>query len=124
MGLNHIIAALLLLACGIQVFAASSVIEAGRILDVRSGSYASNRAILVDKGRIREIGGFDDIRRHAPKDAQIIDLRNATVLPGIIDCHAHLLAAVDFRLMTDALTVAVTQMSPAQGGVFGARHAH
>ena len=46
------------------------------------------------------------------------------LLPGLIDCHAHLLASMNPRLqVTEALTVAVTQMSPAQRALLGARNA-
>jgi imidazolonepropionase-like amidohydrolase len=100
-----------------------TLIEAGRVLDVRTGAYANSQGILVENGRIQEIGDFAAVRAHAPKDAAAIDLRTATVLPGLIDCHAHLLIAVDARFLGDALTVAVAQMSASQRALLGARNA-
>jgi len=99
------------------------LIEAGRILDVRAGAYRSHQGILIDNERIQEVGDFAAVRDHAPKDAVAVDLSKATLLPGMIDCHAHLLAAMSFRLLRDALTLAVTGMSPSQRALLGARNA-
>lgn len=100
-----------------------TLIEAGRVLDVRAGAYATRQGILVENGRIREIGDLAAVQAHAPKDAATIDLHDATLLPGLIDCHAHLLIATEFRFLGDALTVAVTQMSASQRALLGARNA-
>src|SRR5260221_7936342 len=98
------------------------LIEAGRILDVRTGAYLTHQGILIENDRIKELGDFATVQAHAPKDAIAIDLRNATVLPGLIDCHAHLLAAMSPRAVGDALTLAITQMSPSQRALLGARN--
>lgn len=58
---------------------------AGRLLDVRTGEVATRRYILIEDDRIVSIGGT------APADAPVIDLSGQTVLPGLADCHAHLL---------------------------------
>ena len=100
-----------------------TLIEAGRVLDVRTGAYANRQGILVENGRILEIGDIAAVRAHAPKDAAAIDLRTATLLPGLIDCHAHLLIAVEPRFLGDALTIAVAQMSASQRALLGARNA-
>ncbi|HEY6392969.1 MAG TPA: amidohydrolase family protein [Bryobacteraceae bacterium] len=65
----------------------STVIQAGRLIDVRAGRVLNQQSILIENDRIREIGA----NVHAPPGAKIIDLSNATVLPGMIDNHTHLL---------------------------------
>jgi imidazolonepropionase-like amidohydrolase len=100
-----------------------SLIEAGRLLDVRTGKYAARQGILVEGGRIKEVGEFAVIKSHAPADAKAIDLTGVTLLPGLIDTHAHLLIGVDGRLLGDALTVTIAQMSEAQRAFVGARYA-
>lgn len=65
----------------------STVIQAGRLIDVRAGRVLNQQSILIENDRIREIGASV----HAPPGAKIIDLSNATVLPGLIDNHTHLL---------------------------------
>jgi imidazolonepropionase-like amidohydrolase len=73
---------------------ASVIVKAAKVLDVRKGSYLEKAAVWIEGERIKEIGPASDIQMHAPKDARIIDLGTATVLPGLIDCHTHLMARV------------------------------
>jgi imidazolonepropionase-like amidohydrolase len=125
MPLHKVLTALILCSLiGSAVYAQPvTLIEARRVLDVRTATYANRQGIFVRNGRIQEIGDFDSVRAHAPKDAVAVDLHNATVLPGLIDCHAHLLIAVERRFLGDALTVAITQMSASQRALLGARNA-
>jgi predicted amidohydrolase YtcJ len=69
--------------------AASLVLTNGRIY---TGSDAQPRAeALVASGdRITFVGGTDEARRRAPADARVIDLQGRTVVPGLVDAHAHL----------------------------------
>ena len=101
----------------------TALIEAGRVLDIRSGAYLNHQGILVENERIKEVSDFPTLRQHAPAGTLVIDLHNATLLPGLIDCHAHLLAAMSPRFLNDALTVQLTQMSPSQRALLGARNA-
>src|SRR3989442_11174228 len=68
---------------------ASVLVRTGRLLAVRTGAVLTNQAILIEGDRIKEIGAADAVAAHAPREARVIDLRNATVLPGLIDCHTH-----------------------------------
>ena len=64
------------------------LIKAGKMVDVRSGRVLTDQAILIEGGRIKQVGSAQSIQ--APAGARVIDLSNATVLPGLIDCHTHL----------------------------------
>lgn len=68
------------------------LVKAARLLDVSAGRYIENAAVLIEGERIKEAGPAKDVQTHAPKSAKIIDLPGATLLPGLIDCHTHLLA--------------------------------
>ncbi|MGA7962760.1 MAG: amidohydrolase family protein [Candidatus Acidiferrales bacterium] len=65
-------------------------IHAGKVLDVRTGNYLNDQIIWISGGRIKEIGNSSEISRRLPAGVKTIDLSNATVLPGLIDCHTHL----------------------------------
>ncbi|MDR3675016.1 MAG: amidohydrolase family protein [Acidobacteriota bacterium] len=65
-------------------------VKAGRLLDVRSGNYLSDQFILIESGKVREVGKARDVQPHVPAGARVIDLSHYTVLPGLIDAHTHL----------------------------------
>lgn len=66
--------------------AAALLIVAAHLLDPRSGNVLSPAAVLVEGNHIKEVAA----RITAP-NAKVIDLGNATLLPGLIDAHTHLL---------------------------------
>jgi imidazolonepropionase-like amidohydrolase len=64
------------------------VVHAGHLLDVKTGKLLSDQTIVIEDGKIARVGPSAEI--NAPADAMLIDLSNATVLPGLIDAHTHL----------------------------------
>src|SRR5215468_12123078 len=60
------------------------VLKAARLFDGRGDKVTSPALVVVQDGRITQIGGS------APAGAQVIDLGDATLLPGFIDAHTHL----------------------------------
>jgi imidazolonepropionase-like amidohydrolase len=69
----------------------SLLIRAGHLLDVRSGRVLTDQAILVEGDRIKEAGPAANVAGHAPAGTKTIELQAVTVLPGLIDSHAHVL---------------------------------
>jgi imidazolonepropionase-like amidohydrolase len=67
-----------------------TLIKAGRLLDPRSGNVLSPAAVIIDGGKIKEVGPPTQVQAHAPNDVKTIDLGSATLLPGLIDSHTHL----------------------------------
>lgn len=70
----------------------SVVVKAGKLLDVGKGKYILDSAIWIEGEHIKEVGTLAKVQRDAPQDTKVIDLGGATILPGLIDCHTHLLA--------------------------------
>jgi len=62
-------------------------IRAARMLDVKSGTIVKDVVVVVEKDRIKAVGHGVAI----PDGLRIIDVGDATLLPGLIDCHTHLL---------------------------------
>src|SRR5580698_5317275 len=64
-------------------------VRAGRLFDPRTGTNLANQVILIQGDRITDVGPADRVR--IPPGARVIDLSGATVLPGLIDRHVHLM---------------------------------
>jgi imidazolonepropionase-like amidohydrolase len=83
-------------------------IKAGRLLDVRTGNITTNQFIIIEGDRITRIDSA------APPGMPIIDLSNQTVMPGLVDCHAHVLGDPK-----DLSPSGELRMSSAQGALWG-----
>src|SRR5215470_10488824 len=68
----------------------STLIRAGKLIDVKTCRVLTDQAILIEGNLIKEVGPADQVSQHAPASARVIDLSSKTVLPGLIDCHTHL----------------------------------
>ncbi len=101
-----------------------TLIKVGRLLDVKSGKYRINQGVLVENERIKEVGPIAEVQKHLPKNSAVLDLSAATVLPGLIDCHTHLLdlrsTSLEFY-QNNALRL--TQVSNEERAATGARNA-
>jgi len=69
----------------------TTLIKAGRLLDPRTGNVLSPAAVLIENGKIKEVGAPSQVQAKAPAGARTIDLGTVTLLPGLIDSHTHLL---------------------------------
>ena len=70
------------------VLKAMTVIRAGVLIDGESGSPRRNQVIIIRGNQIVEVS--DAASAHIPAGADVIDLSQATVLPGLIDAHTHI----------------------------------
>lgn len=62
------------------------VLHAARLLDIKNGRIVTPGEVLIEGERIAEVG---QSVKH-PAGAQVIDLGDATLMPGLIDAHVHL----------------------------------
>jgi len=63
-----------------------TAIRAGRLFDPEGGRLLPNQIIIVEGTRIRDVGPGLAI----PAGAEVIDLSNSTVMPGLVEAHNHL----------------------------------
>ena len=71
------------------------VIKAARLIDGKSDVVQNDVAVVVEGDRIVAVGRQSDIASKIPAGAQVIDLGGATILPGLIDNHTHVLLQGD-----------------------------
>lgn len=90
------------------------VIRADRFLDVVTGEWRHDRQLVVRDGRIEAILAGD---APVPADAPRTSLRDAWVVPGLIDCHTHLVGGME------TAEVPGTTTSAAQEAMTGVRNA-
>jgi imidazolonepropionase-like amidohydrolase len=68
------------------------IIRPGSLLDVVTGELLAERAVVVEADRIVQVTGAGDAPAEGPA---VVDLPDHTLLPGLIDCHSHLVGEPD-----------------------------
>lgn len=87
-----------LVAVVISIFAAgnsaaqTAFIKAGALFDSFDGRVSRDRVIVIDGDTVRSIGGPDTV---IPDGAEVIDLTDSFVLPGVMDMHTHIVDNLD-----------------------------
>jgi imidazolonepropionase-like amidohydrolase len=85
-------------------------IRAARLFDGVSGTVTEPGLVVVADGKIQSVGG-----RNVPAGATVIDLGDATLMPGFIDAHTHL--SDEFNANYDAATLVGMQRTVAERSI-------
>jgi len=80
-----------------------ALVRAGRLLDVKTGKMLSDQTVVIEGEKIVAVGPGTDIRASAGDT--VVDLSNATVLPGLIDAHTHLTFSPSFGYQELAISI-------------------
>ena len=84
------IASLLCFILSIAVQADTRVIHAGSLLAIPGEAPLDNQTVIIKNGRITAVvDGFTDVAEYG-EEAELIDLKDKFVLPGLMDMHVHL----------------------------------
>jgi imidazolonepropionase-like amidohydrolase len=75
------------------------VIKAGTLIDGTGAAPRRGVQITIKDGRILEVGAAGDV----PSDAQVLDYSAYAVVPGLIDCHVHLVFSAGEDPLADVL---------------------
>jgi imidazolonepropionase-like amidohydrolase len=90
------------------------VIRGADLLDVDAGEVLGDRQVLVANGAVEAVL---DAAEPTPDGARVLDLSGLTILPGLIDCHSHLIGDMEFA------GVPATTTSAAEEAMTGVRNA-
>src|ERR1700730_12943108 len=87
---KYVLSAVLLILAAVLSAQAQQVtaVRAGKMFDPKSGTNLTNQVVLITGDKITDVGPADRVK--IPAGAKVIDLSQATVLPGLIDGHVHL----------------------------------
>ena len=85
--------------------AQTTAIRAGNLIDPAAGTALKDQIILVKDGKIVEVGPKVQI----PDGAEVIDLTNAWVMPGLMDGHTHI--TLDFDMSSGFDTIYLRESS-------------
>jgi imidazolonepropionase-like amidohydrolase len=64
-----------------------TILQNAHVIDVDAGALLADRSVVIEDDKIREIAGSRDYAN----GARIVDLAGQFVIPGLIDCHCHVL---------------------------------
>jgi len=67
-------------------------VRAGHLFNSKSGTMLTNQVVLIDGEKITDVGPAERVQ--IPAGMQVIDLSQATVLPGLIDAHTHVYSSL------------------------------
>ena len=82
-----------------------TILRAARLIDGNGGPAAEQAAILLEGDTIRQIGTAETVQAPEGAPVQEFDYGDATILPGLVDSHVHLIGIGDGRAGDELVTL-------------------
>ena len=82
-------------------------VRAGRLFDSKAGQMLTKQVVLIAGDRITAVGPEAQVK--IPAGMQVLDLSQATVLPGLIDAHTHMFNNRGPKMTTEGATLIAIQ---------------
>lgn len=79
----------------------------GPIWNSGTGTFDEGQGLLIEDGRILAVAPVDELPKDA--DVRVLEVDGAHVLPGLIDCHFHLISRTDTEATIDLVTQSVAE---------------
>ena len=86
-------------------------VKAARMFDSRTGQIVANQVVLIKGDRITDVGANLAI----PSGARLVDLGNATMMPGMVDAHVHVVTGGETAAQRAIIALANAQTDLAAG---------
>lgn len=99
--MKKIILCFLLIIVVVSTYAQQTILQCGKLIDPKSGKVSNKVSIIVEGNKIVDVkDGFTN----GTAGDKVIDLKNKTVMPGLIDMHVHLESQTSPTQYLDAFT--------------------
>ena len=82
-----------------------TIIRAARLVDATGAPVAERAAVLFEGDRIRRVGTHETVQPPEGASAAEYDYPDGTLLPGLVDCHVHLIGIGDGRAGDELVTL-------------------
>lgn len=98
-----------------------TLVDVGALIDPRTGSVAEGRSLVVRDSRIEAVLS-PGAPRPDPGSVHRIDLTGLTVLPGLIDTHAHLIGELEFAGIPSIHATAESELTAGEANAMATLH--
>lgn len=113
-----LLAALLYLP--LAVCAQKQLIKTGKLFNSETGKFETGMDVLVDGTKIVDVKADKDVTDAERAGYKLVDLSKYTVLPGLIDCHTHLLNKEEVAVGMDFSALSMEKQLTMRGDAYRA----